>query len=119
MGKNRNKNSRLEKLIMAFSVLIICIITKSYCNITPLNSQDTEFNFRKQDGRNEEGAYKGASYFFVGTLPLCKNVTVDKLASCCAPRYLANYRRFYKASLRNTTSLYGFLAFQYLPCYTW
>ena len=51
MGKNRNKNSKLEKLTITFPVLIICILTKSYCNIPLLNSQDGEFNFCGLEGR--------------------------------------------------------------------
>ena len=47
----------------------------------------------KEDGR--------AEYFFVATLPLYKNVTDARLASCIAARNLAKHRRFYKGSFRN------------------
>ncbi len=47
MGKNRNKNSKLEKLTITFPVLIICILTRLYCIIPVYNSQETEFNFHK------------------------------------------------------------------------
>ena len=40
-------------------------------------------------------------YFFVAALPLYKNVTDAKLASCKAARNLAKHRRFYKGSSRN------------------
>ena len=59
MGRNRNKNSKLEKLTIIFSVLIICIFTR------------LEIGKMGMEGGRSEG-----NYSFVGTLSLYKNAAV-------------------------------------------
>lgn len=62
MGKNRNKNSKLEKLTITFPVLIICILTRLYCIIPVYNSQETEFNFHKLQGEGQWGNQRWAKW---------------------------------------------------------